>query len=310
MTDAETKTEAGTTPARRIAGILGLVLSAGALLYILWAADLVALGQSLRNTSPWAIACALTLLLLRDAGSDIASWQATLSWSGHPVRFVPLLRVWIDYVVIKLVFPAGVGDAARVVTLSSRHGVPLVWATASRMVAQGLRLAATLGALGLFAAWALQGLWPLLLLMFPLGALTVITWRRMARSFEVASGSPGRETVARLWRGWPQGVRAGGYAVLCVALSLGAYSLILFTTARVAPSPAMLAVVAMTLLACHVTFSARGIGVREVVLTWAASNLGLGNSEALLGAALILSGVELVLVLALGGLSLLDRAWR
>ena len=294
----------------RVRPWLGTGLSVAVLAGVLLTVDLDAVRSALASVRPWHVLAGVALLLLRDGYAEVARWQAVLRWAGHGTRFRAIFRVYLDFVPLKFLLPFKMGDAARVLALRQVCGVPLFWGTTTRLSSMALQMAVLVGCCALFVALDRGRAWPLLAgaALLATLALAAAWWLRRRRPpAPEPANTPSRggappdraETSVRRWR---HGVTALALAGLSVALDLTLYMLVVGALTGIGPSWAVLAVVAATVLACNLPLSSRGIGIRELALTTAAAGVGLGTKPALLGAGLVISGIEVavVLVLAMG----------
>jgi hypothetical protein len=288
---------------RRVRSLIGAVLSVAVLIAVLATTDLGPAVGALATVTPLRIAAGLGLLLIRDILADVSLWRSALAWAGFRVRYRDLLRVYVEFTPLKFLLPFKLGDAARVVALRTRLGVPAAWGGATRLVAMAAQSAAFVVLAAGLAAMARGTWWPAMLGVAGvviIAATTVIVLRRRGRSEAPGDGAlGGAPTAAVLVRGWPHAAQACAFAILAAGAEIGLFALFVGPALGRSLDPATLAVIAATALACHLPLSARGVGVRELLLTTAVAAVAEGNAATLLGAGLAISAIEIGFVLAL-----------
>ncbi|MDP7113892.1 MAG: lysylphosphatidylglycerol synthase domain-containing protein [Myxococcota bacterium] len=288
---------------RRYRPLATALLGLATLVVVLASTDMGAVGRALGQTRPWHIAAGLALMLLRDPVADVSLWRAALAWFGHRVRYGQLLRVYLEFVPLKFLLPFKLGDAARVAALRAACGVPVVAGGGSRLATMGVQAGALLILGSVFASLASGAWWPVAAGGAGIALLAWLTAREFRWRERTAAADEERRTdrPTRLLARWPHAAIALMSGLGSAAASLALYSLFVGQALGEPPDAATLAVVAATVLACHLPISIRGVGVRELLLTTAVARTAGAESPALLGAGLAISALELLFVLLLGG---------
>jgi len=263
---------------------LAPLFSALLLAAVLVRTDLAAARQALAGLPVSVLIAGLGLLLVRDVLCDVACWRSTLLLAGHRVPFLRLAEITVAYAPVKFLLPFKAGDAVRVVALHRSSGVPLSAGAVARLAAMALQL----GVLVLFTALlaAVHTGHALVALLGVPGAIGIA-------AIGIWVGSGGR--LAPL-------ASALLFAALSAACSVGLFAMVVGAVRGGAPQIVDLLVITAVVLACSLPATARGIGLRELMLTTFAVSWGVGSRTDLLGAALAVSAAEVavVLVLAVG----------
>jgi len=243
--------------------------------------DLGDTASALTEVPVGVLVLGLGLLLLRDLVGDVGCWRGSLAAAGQRVRFRTLLGITVEYAPLKSLLPFKFGDALRVMALHRRAGVPAATGVFTRLAAMVLQLAVLVAVTALMTA--LHAGHTLVAVLVCGGVLTLVV------------------VLVRVGIGGRLGsiLAAVAFAALSVSCSVGLYALVIAAVSGPALTPADLLVITATVLACSLPATARGIGLRELMLTTFAVSWGVGARPDLLGAALVVSGIEIATVLAM-----------
>jgi len=266
---------------RRLKPWMAPVASVVVLAVVLVRADLGATAQVLGAVPAGVLVVGLVALLLRDGIADVGCWWATLAAAGHRAPFRQVLGVTVEFAPLKFLLPFKAGDALRVAALHRRARVPLAAGATTRIAAMVLQLAVLVLATAVLAAFHTG---------HTLAVVAVVVVSLVVVAAGVRVGIGGR---------WGALAVALGFAALSAGCSIGLYALLIGALSSAAVTLTDLLVITATVLVCSLPATARGIGLRELMLTTFAVSWGVGARSDLLGVALTVSAVEVAVVLVL-----------
>jgi hypothetical protein len=278
----ETFVEGGQLPSLRwIKPWVAPTVSVLVLVAVLVRADLGAAVDAFSRVPVGVLLVGLGLLLIRDLIADVGCWQSTLAAVGVRAGYRTLLGITVEYAPLKFLLPFKFGDALRVLALNRRAGVPAATGVFTRLAAMVLQLAVLVAATALMAA--VHAGHVLVAVFCGICVLGIVV------------------ALVRIGIGGRLGpmLAAVMFAALSVGCSVGLYAAVIPAVSGAPLTAADVLVITATVLACSLPATARGIGLRELMLTTFAVSWGVGVRSDLLGAALVVSATEVGVVLAM-----------
>lgn len=279
---------------------------------LLWRVDLATAAEALSRVDAWSLAAASAVAAVTTV-CGAWRWVLVAHGLGVPLTLRSAVTACYRSQFLNVALPGGVlGDVHRGV----RHGRAVanvggglrsvLW---ERAVGQGVQVLVAVPVLVMLPS-GLGAVLPLLGLAILLGALAAVAVARhrarassvLGRSFHVAVLDVRQGLLGR--RTWPG-------AVVASAVALAGHVVVFLIAARIAgisaPTPRLIPLAMLVLLAMAVPFSLAGWGPREGAAAWAFGAAGLGVDQGL--AVAIVHGV-LVLAAALPGAAILLVARR
>ena len=278
--------------------LAGLLVSLVLLAIIWWQVDLNAIAAAVRAADPWWLLAGLATVV----PLTVVTAQRFRMLSADPVSLGAAVRLILGASTLNLVLPSKLGDVAKGVVLTGRHGMDPKLAAALVIMERSLDMAALLfwGVLAmlwlgprdpwlLLAAAGIAALLALLVALLSPGRLAARTIKLLGR---LAPGKVGRWIggFADQWReavGWLWARPGRGSAVVAVSLAIWGGHLAQFwlfgQALGAVPFLDNMAFATLAILAGLLPFTMAGIGTRDAAIVLLYSPYLSAGQAAVLG---------------------------